>query len=92
MTSTELQVCYADKLAACCDAASRPSVMLAQDERVKRIASRLGKTPAQVLLAWGMQRGISVIPKATNPSHQKVSRVAAGSCMDCLISQAMRME
>jgi D-xylose reductase len=32
---------------------------------VKQIAKRLGKTPAQVLLAWGINRGTSVIPKSS---------------------------
>jgi len=33
---------------------------------VKTIASRLGRTPAQVLLRWATQRGIAVIPKSNN--------------------------
>jgi diketogulonate reductase-like aldo/keto reductase len=35
------------------------------DERVKEIAERNGRTPAQVLLRWAVQRGIPVIPKST---------------------------
>jgi diketogulonate reductase-like aldo/keto reductase len=31
---------------------------------VARIAARLGRTPAQVLLRWAVQRGIPVIPKS----------------------------
>jgi diketogulonate reductase-like aldo/keto reductase len=31
---------------------------------IARIASRLGRTPAQVLLRWAIQRGIPVIPKS----------------------------
>ena len=35
-------------------------------EPVERIAGRLGRTPAQVLLRWCVQRGIPVIPKSTH--------------------------
>jgi diketogulonate reductase-like aldo/keto reductase len=33
---------------------------------VKRIAERAGRTPAQVLLRWCLQRGLPVIPKSTH--------------------------
>ena len=33
---------------------------------VARIARRLGRTPAQVLLRWCIERGIPVIPKSTH--------------------------
>lgn len=36
------------------------------DPRVREIAARYGKTPAQVLLRWGVQHGFAVIPKSTN--------------------------
>jgi 2,5-diketo-D-gluconate reductase A len=35
-----------------------------RDERLVRIAERNGRTPAQVLLRWAVQRGIPVIPKS----------------------------
>jgi len=35
------------------------------DERIAQIAERNGRTPAQVLLRWAVQRGIPVIPKST---------------------------
>jgi diketogulonate reductase-like aldo/keto reductase len=35
------------------------------DERVAAIAARVGRTPAQVLLRWAVQRDIPVIPKST---------------------------
>ncbi len=36
------------------------------NETVGRIATALGRTPAQVLLRWCVQRGIPVIPKSTH--------------------------
>ena len=33
-------------------------------------AKRLGKTPAQVVLRWGIQRNVSIIPKSSNPKRQ----------------------
>jgi diketogulonate reductase-like aldo/keto reductase len=35
------------------------------DKTVRRIAEHAGRTPAQVLLRWCVQRGIPVIPKST---------------------------
>lgn len=36
------------------------------DETVRQVASRAGRTPAQVLLRWGLQRGLIVLPKSTH--------------------------
>jgi diketogulonate reductase-like aldo/keto reductase len=33
------------------------------------VATAHGKTPAQVMLRWGIQHGRSVIPKSTKPSR-----------------------
>ncbi|CAE6437507.1 unnamed protein product [Rhizoctonia solani] len=38
-------------------------------EVVKKLASELGKTPAQVLIAYGVKRGYSVLPKSVNESR-----------------------
>jgi len=40
-----------------------------QDPVVTRIAEGHGKSPAQVLLRWGIQQGRSVIPKSTKPKR-----------------------
>ena len=44
-------------------AGNRPS---SRSETVARIAQRHGRTPAQVLLRWCIERGIPVIPKSTH--------------------------
>lgn len=36
---------------------------------VKQAAERLGKTPAQVVLRWGVQRGNAIIPKTSRPER-----------------------
>jgi 2,5-diketo-D-gluconate reductase A len=36
------------------------------DKTVKRIAQRVGRTPAQVLLRWCLQHDLPVIPKSTH--------------------------
>ncbi|KAA8492537.1 Alcohol dehydrogenase NADP(+) [Porphyridium purpureum] len=39
---------------------------LLQDQAIVRIAERHGKTPAQVVLRWQLERGVSVVPKTVN--------------------------
>lgn len=36
------------------------------DPTVRRLATAVGRTPAQVLLRWGLQRNLIVIPKSTH--------------------------
>ncbi|QUH03757.1 aldo/keto reductase [Saccharopolyspora erythraea] len=40
-----------------------------QDPAIARIAEAHGRTPAQVMLRWGLQQGRSVIPKSTRPER-----------------------
>ncbi len=42
---------------------------LLNDEVVTKVAGEVGKTPAQVLLRWALQKGLSIIPKSVNPDH-----------------------
>ncbi len=45
--------------------------ILLEDDTILSIAQNHGATPAQVVLAWGMERGTSVIPKSTHPMRIK---------------------
>jgi len=62
----------------------RPASIKADDEPVLlenpvigAIAAERGCTPAQVLLAWHGQRGISTIPKSVNPARLRENLAAA---------------
>jgi alcohol dehydrogenase (NADP+) len=47
---------------------------------INQIAKAKGCTPAQVVLAWNMARGVVVIPKAANLQHQKENIAALEKC------------
>ena len=42
---------------------------LLENETIKEIAKKRDCTPAQVVLAWGINRGTSVIPKSSHEEH-----------------------
>ena len=60
---------------------------LLEDATVRRVAEGVGRTPAQVLLRWGLQQGLCVLPKSGDPA-----RIAAnGAVFDFeLPADAMR--
>ena len=39
------------------------------EERLVAISKEMGKTPAQILIRWAMQRGMVVLPKSINESR-----------------------
>jgi L-glyceraldehyde reductase len=41
---------------------------------VKEVADRLGATTAQVLVAWGVYRGYSVIPKSVQKGKRAIAK------------------
>lgn len=41
------------------------------EKAIVEIANAHGKTPAQVVLRWGVQRGTSIIPKTSNPARMR---------------------
>ena len=50
---------------------SLPKNGLLEDPTVAEIAKKHGKTPAQVLLAWGIKRDTIIIPKSANLNRVK---------------------
>lgn len=47
------------------------SESLLEHENIRTIATAHGRTPAQILLRWGVQRGTSVVPKTANLDRLK---------------------
>ena len=39
------------------------------DPVVQKLSSKYGKTPAQIILRWNVQLGVSTIPKSSNPKR-----------------------
>lgn len=51
--------------------------VLLEDRTIAAIAEKYHKTPAQILIAWALNRGTSVIPKSVNPHRMKENLDAA---------------
>src|SRR6202034_1490770 len=50
---------------------SEPNLL--EDPVITGIAQRVGKTPAQVLLAWAIQRGTVLLTSSKNPDRIKAN-------------------
>lgn len=50
----------------------RPSPLLT-DESIQEIAKKHGVSEGQVVLSWGVQNGIVVVPKSENPDRIKAN-------------------
>lgn len=53
-----------------------------ENELIQKIASKHALTPAQVLIAWAIQRGTSVIPKSVSKDHLRANFEAAQVRLD----------
>jgi D-xylose reductase len=52
-------------------ARAKQATPLMEEATITKVADKLGKTPAQVLLRWATQRGIAVIPKSSSEGRMK---------------------
>ena len=59
------------------------------NEVVKDIAARNNATPAQILLAWQMQRGIIVIPKSVHEARIKENAGSQSISLDAADMQKL---
>lgn len=59
-----------------------PSVKTIEHPKVLGVAARLKKTPAQVLVAWGLTRGYAVIPKSVTKKRLEENFAGAGELLD----------
>jgi alcohol dehydrogenase (NADP+) len=55
--------------------------VLIADTVIHQVAANHQATPAQILLAWGIQRGTSVVAKSVNPARLKENLDAIGICL-----------
>ena len=42
-----------------------------EEEVIKELSNKYGKKPAQIVLKWGLQKGLVVVPKASSRAHLK---------------------
>jgi alcohol dehydrogenase (NADP+) len=55
-------------------------VKILQHPTITEIAAARGCAPAQVVLAWNIKRGVSVIPKAVVPAHFRENLPTVSAC------------
>jgi 2,5-diketo-D-gluconate reductase A len=55
---------------------------LLRDERIGRIAAKHARTPAQVIVAWHLAQGFSVIPRSANPERIRANFEAIDLTLD----------
>jgi alcohol dehydrogenase (NADP+) len=60
----------------------RGEPVLLEDPSVAAVARKHAATPAQVLLAWAMEKGVAVIPKSVNPARLRENLAAAELQLD----------
>jgi D-xylose reductase len=48
---------------------ARPEESVLETQVVRELAQRHGRTAAQIVLRWGVQRGTAVVPKSTRPER-----------------------
>ncbi len=63
--------------------------VLLEDPTLATVAARVGATKGQVLIAWALQRGTSVIPKSVNPKRLAENLAACDVRLDAVAMQEL---
>ncbi len=50
---------------------AKPDDSILTEKTVQDIAAARNRTPAQIILRWGIQRGTAIIPKSSNPGRMR---------------------
>jgi len=67
--------------------------ILLEDETLKSIAIRVGRTPAEVLIRWAVQRGTVVIPKSVTPARiEQNMRAALNPLPEDIMAELAKMD
>ena len=61
---------------------AKPEDSVLMESVVINAAQRAGVTPAQVILRWGIQRGVAVIPKSSKSERLRENFSIAGFSLD----------
>lgn len=64
------------------DTSNTNEPVLLEDAKLIEIANRLQSTPAQIALAWQLNRGLSVIPKSAHENHLRENIAALNILLD----------
>jgi alcohol dehydrogenase (NADP+) len=59
---------------------TRPPILI-KNPTITALASSKNCTPAQLILAWNMNRGVAVIPKSVHLERQRENLEARGKCV-----------
>ena len=57
--------------------------LLMEDPKIIEIGKKYGKSPAQVLIRYQVERGAVVLPKSVTPSRIKENFVSVCECNEC---------
>jgi len=62
---------------------------LLAEPRLRELAARLGRTPAQIVLRWNLEKGLVPLPSSTDPAHIAENLRAVDLALDAAAVEAV---